>query len=138
MLRKEIVSFYITKTSPCNEHPPYTPLLYSKTGGYRGILCFLIFSPKHRLWVLVRTASLRRFLRVPTINVLSKNKKKYYKLSSENNHFYSREILQYITRTCLRNDNVTIVLIMNRHHDEPTKIFSISIFFPFFIVQSSH
>ena len=36
---------------------------------------FLIFSLKHRLWVLVRTASLRRFLRVPTIYVLSKNKK---------------------------------------------------------------
>ena len=43
---------------------PYTPLLYSKTGVYRGILFFLIFAPKHRLWVLVRT-----------INVLSKNKK---------------------------------------------------------------
>ena len=35
--------------------PPYTPLLYSKTGVYRGILFFLIFAPKHRLWVLVRT-----------------------------------------------------------------------------------
>ena len=34
----------------------------------------LIFAPKHRLWVLVRTASLRRFKRVPTIKVLSKNK----------------------------------------------------------------
>ena len=41
--------------------PPYTPLLYSKTGVYRGIHFFLIFSQKHRLWVLVRTASLRRF-----------------------------------------------------------------------------
>ena len=41
--------------------PPYTPLLYSKTGVYRGIFLFLIFALKHRLWVLVRTASLRRF-----------------------------------------------------------------------------
>ena len=31
---------------------------------------FLIFYPKYRLWVLIRIASLRRFL--PTINVLSK------------------------------------------------------------------
>ena len=37
--------------------PPHTPLLYSKTGVYRGIPIFLIFAPKHRLWVLVRTAS---------------------------------------------------------------------------------
>ena len=36
--------------------PPYHSLLYSKTGVYRGILFFLIFAPKHRLWVLVRTA----------------------------------------------------------------------------------
>ena len=83
--------------------PPYTPPLYSKTRVYRGLL-FLIFAQQHRLWVLVRTASLRRFLRVPTINVLSKNKKKYYIFSSENNQFYSREILQYIARTCLRNE----------------------------------
>ena len=37
---------------------PHTPLLYSKTGVYRGIPTFLIFDPKHRFWVLVRTASL--------------------------------------------------------------------------------
>ena len=41
--------------------PHYTPLLYSKTGVYRGIHYFLIFALKHRLWVLVRIASLRRF-----------------------------------------------------------------------------
>ena len=32
---------------------PYTPLLYSKTGVRRGIPTFLIYAPKHRLWVLV-------------------------------------------------------------------------------------
>ena len=55
--------------------PAYTPLSYtsSKTGVCRGIPFFLIFAPKHRLWVLVRTASARRFSRVPTIYVLSKN-----------------------------------------------------------------
>ena len=88
-------------TCPCNEETPYIPLLYSKTGVYKGIHFFLTFALKHRLWVLVRTAS-----RVPTINILSKNKKKYYIFSSENNHFYSREIFQYIARTCLRNDRL--------------------------------
>ena len=41
--------------------PPYTPLLCSKIGVYRGIHYFLIFALKHRLWVLVRTASMRQF-----------------------------------------------------------------------------
>ena len=41
-----------------------TPLhstFISKIGEYRGIHYFLIFASKHRLWVLVRTASLGRF-----------------------------------------------------------------------------
>ena len=32
--------------------PPWTPLLYSKTGVCRGIAIFLIFAPKHRSRVL--------------------------------------------------------------------------------------
>ena len=32
-------------------------LLYNKSGVYSGIHIFLIFDPKHRLWVLVRTVS---------------------------------------------------------------------------------
>ena len=48
---------FIRKTAP-----PQTPLsFYSKPGVRRGIPIFLIFAPKHRLWVLVRTASPRRF-----------------------------------------------------------------------------
>ena len=36
----------------------YTPILYYKIGLYRGIhFFFLILDPKHRLWVLIRTAS---------------------------------------------------------------------------------
>ena len=31
----------IRKTCPYNEHPPFTPLLYRKTGVYRGIHFFL-------------------------------------------------------------------------------------------------
>ena len=37
--------------------PTTTPLLYSKTGVCRGIPIFLIFGVKHRLRILVRTAS---------------------------------------------------------------------------------
>ena len=55
------VSHVITKTCPYNEDPPYTPLVYSKTRVYRGTHYCLIFALKHRLWVFVRTASLRRF-----------------------------------------------------------------------------
>ena len=43
------------QTSLCNLHP-YTPILYSEIGVYRGI-----FALKHRSWVFIRTASLRRF-----------------------------------------------------------------------------
>ena len=56
-----------------------TPL-YSKTGVYRGIHYCLIFAPKHRLWVLV-----------PTINVLSKNKKNSQTFSNEIVIFFGHE-----------------------------------------------
>ena len=50
----------ITKTCLYNfDHE--TPLLYSKTGFYRGLHYFSYFCIKYRLWVLVRTASARRF-----------------------------------------------------------------------------
>ena len=56
------MEFIIRKTCPCNIIiPPYTPLLNSKVGVCKGIPIFLIFAPKHRLWVHVRTASARRF-----------------------------------------------------------------------------
>ena len=53
----------ITKASPYNEHP-LTPHFYIVKLGFTGV--YIFFALKHRLWVLVRTAS---------INVLSKNKK---------------------------------------------------------------
>ena len=55
-----LTSLLITKTSPCNEHP-LTPHFYIVKLGCTGVYIFLIFAPKHRLWALVRTASLRRF-----------------------------------------------------------------------------
>ena len=56
----------LKKTKTSGKHAremytPYTPFLYSKTGVCRGIPFFLIFAPKHGLWVLVRTASARQF-----------------------------------------------------------------------------
>ena len=67
-------------------YTPYTPLLYSETGVLRGIPIFHFFALKHRVWVFVTNASARRVLRVPTVYVLSKNKKN----SSENFQFYNR------------------------------------------------
>ena len=55
-----ITSWPITKACLYNVDP-LNPLLYSKTGVYRGIHYFLITAQKHKLWVLVRTASPRRF-----------------------------------------------------------------------------
>ena len=40
---------------------PYTPILNSKNGVYRGIHYFLIFAQKHISWVVVRNASVRWF-----------------------------------------------------------------------------
>ena len=52
---------YIRKTYPCNEYPLIPHFYIAKLVVCRGIPIFLIFAPKHRLWVLVRTASARRF-----------------------------------------------------------------------------
>ena len=51
----------ITKTCLCNVYPLEPHFYIAKLGVCRGIPIFLIFAPKHRLWVLVRTASSRRF-----------------------------------------------------------------------------
>ena len=51
----------IMQTSPYNEYP-LTPHFYIVKLGFTGVyIFFLIFALKHRSWVLVRTASVRRF-----------------------------------------------------------------------------
>ena len=40
---------------------PLNPTFIRQNWGMEGYTYFLIFAPKHRLWVLVRTASARRF-----------------------------------------------------------------------------
>ena len=51
----------ITKI-PLNNFDPLKPHFYIVKMGFRGVcVIFLISAQKHRLWVLVRTASLRWF-----------------------------------------------------------------------------
>ena len=65
-------------------YPLKTPLLYSKNGGFTGVyIIFLISAQKHRLWVLVRTAILRRFLTSTTIYVFEQKYEKYQNFLSE-------------------------------------------------------
>ena len=67
--------FFITKTCLYNFYP-LKPHFYVVKLGFTGVyIIFLICAQKHRLGVLVRTASPRRFKRVPTIYVLSRNMK---------------------------------------------------------------
>ena len=69
------ISDHITKTCLYNFNP-LKPHFYTVKLRFTGVyIIFLISAQKHRLWVLVRTASPRRFLRVPTIYVLSRNMK---------------------------------------------------------------
>ena len=65
---------YIRITCPCDLYP-ITPHSYIVRLRCTGVYIFLIFALKHRLWVLVRTASVRRFQHIPSIYVLSKSKK---------------------------------------------------------------
>ena len=59
--RTSSIEQFIKKTSPCNEDP-LTPHFYIVKLGFTGVyIIFLIFAPKPRLWVLVRTASVGRF-----------------------------------------------------------------------------
>ena len=65
----------ITKTCLYN-FDPLKPHFYIVKLGFTGVyIISFISAQKHRLWVLVRTASPRWFERVPTIYVLSRNMK---------------------------------------------------------------
>ena len=92
---------YIRITRPCNVYPPCIPVLYSKTGIYRGTYFFLNFVLKHRLWVLVRTALLRR-----PRSIFEQKFEGGQKFSTENFHFYSREKSLYNAWACFCNATV--------------------------------
>ena len=74
-LERNIFGKVITKTCLYN-FDPRKPHFYIIKLGFTGVyIIFLVSAQKHRLWVLVRTASARRFKQVPTIYVLSRNMK---------------------------------------------------------------
>ena len=66
----------VTKTCLYNFDPLKSHFYIVKLEFTGVCIIFLISDQKHRLWLLVRTASPRRFYRVPTIYVLSRNVKK--------------------------------------------------------------
>ena len=88
----------ITKTYLYN-FDPLKPHFYIVKLGFPGIyIIFLISAQKHRLWVLVRTASTRRFNRVPTIYVLSRNMKNIIIFYVKNCHFLVIKFSVYLNR----------------------------------------
>ena len=81
---------------------PLAPHFYIGKLGFTGYTFFSIFALKHRPWVQknrLDEADLRAIIR-----------KMSQFFSSENYQFYSREILQYITWACLRNEYIETVL----------------------------
>ena len=88
----------ITKTYLYN-FDPLKPHFYMIKLRFTGVyIIFLISAQKHRLWVLVRTASPRRFYQVPTIYVLSRNMKNIRIFLSENFQFLVVKISMYLNR----------------------------------------
>ena len=84
-------------TCPCNVHL-ITPHLYIVKLGFTGV--YIIFL------LLLLNIDCGYSLEPPRgggSNVYQQSMIEYQKFSSENYHFYSREILQFITRACLRN-----------------------------------
>ena len=72
-LKRLIRQRIITKTRLFKYIENFTSKNWNFSG--KKLWYFSYFCSKHRLWVLVRTASARRFYRIPTIYVLSKNMK---------------------------------------------------------------
>ena len=90
------VAATITKTCLYNSDPFKSHFYIVKLGFTEVYIIFLIFARKHKLWILVRTASPRRFLRVPTIYVLSRNMKKYHFFYMKIFSFFFMRIFKYI------------------------------------------
>ena len=67
---------------------PLNPTLYSKTGVYRGIHYFSYFCSKHRLWVLVRTASPRGGSKEYPQSMFEQKYEKYQNFLPKNFHFF--------------------------------------------------
>ena len=83
---QKLPTYSITKTC-LYSFDPLKPHFYIVKLGLTGVY-IIYFCSKHRLWVFVRTASTRRFLRIPTIYVLSRNMKNIRFFLSEIFHFW--------------------------------------------------
>ena len=73
------------------------------------IIFFFISAQKRRLWVLARTASARQFLRVPRINVLSRNMKNirifiWIFFFGWLKSVFGGQIFNIFKKACFRND----------------------------------
>ena len=92
------LAIFIIQTCPCNKDP-LTPHLYIVKLGFTGVPFFFL------LWNLDCGYSLEPPNVLTCTHDLCFEQKKRNKshFSSENYHFYIREILQYIARTCLCN-----------------------------------
>ena len=89
-LRFKNYKTFITKTRLYN-FDPLKPNFYIVKLGFTGVyIIFLIFAQKHRLWVLVRTAS--------SIYVLSNNVKNIKVYLSENFQFLEVKFSIYLNR----------------------------------------
>ena len=100
---------YYHETRPYNFGSPLKPHFWIvKQGFTRSIHYLSILLKKHRLWVVVRTASRRRFYWLPTIYVLSRNMKNIrifiWKLS-----FFGRKIFNIFELACFCNDTDWVV-----------------------------
>ena len=90
----------ITKTCLYN-FDPLKPHFHIVKMGFTGVYIIFLFSAqKHRLWVLVRTAS---FLRVTTINDLSNNMKNI-KVFIRKFSVFGGKIFYMFEKACFRNE----------------------------------
>ena len=108
------------------------PHFYIVKLGFSGVYTFfLISAQKHRLWVLVRTASPRWFERVPTVYVLSRNMKNIVFFVRKFSVFFRRNFLYtfVIEQACFRN--------AFRHMKFQTVDSSKSVFLLYFLFVSS-
>ena len=107
------------KTCLYNFDSRKTSLLYSKTGVYRGIHYFSYFAKRHRLCVLIRTASLRQFL-MRTHNLCFEQKyEKCQNFLSENFPFlvvkYSRAFVMKIYVVDTHKKRLAENILMSTH-----------------------
>ena len=93
----------------CNIYSLKPNFYIAKNGVCRSVPIFRIFDPKHRLWVLIKTALLRRFHSVPTINVLSKNIKNIKHFSIKFSIFTTEKNL------CTLHGQVFVMLLLQKY-----------------------